>query len=72
MTGLIAWRRRPHNRTGRLLVATAVALLLAGMNDDQVPGLQILGRITESLPLAVLIHLLLAYPSGRLTGPAAR
>lgn len=72
VTGLIAWRRRPHNRTGRLLVATAVALLLAGMNDDQVPGLQILGRITESLPLAVLIHLLLAYPSGRLTGPAAR
>ncbi|WP_420120125.1 sensor histidine kinase [Nakamurella sp.] len=71
-TGLVAWRRRPHNRTGRLLVATAAALLVAGMNDDQVPGLQVLGRIAESLPLAVLIHLLLAYPSGRLAGRAAR
>lgn len=72
VTGLIAWRRRPHNRTGRLLVAAAVALLVAGMNDDQVSGLRLLGQITESLPLAVLIHLLLAYPSGRLTGRPAR
>ena len=72
LTGLIAWHRRPHNRTGRLLVATAAALLVAAMNDDQVPGLRVAGQIAESLPLAVLIHVLLAYPSGRLTGRAAR
>jgi hypothetical protein len=72
VTGLIAWRRRPHNRTGRLMVATAAALLVAGMSDDEVPTLRVLGEVTESLPLAVLIHLLLAFPSGRLDGPAAR
>lgn len=72
VTGLIAWRRRPHNRTGRLMVATAAALLVGGMNDDAVPALRVLGELTESLPLAVLIHLLLAYPSGRLAGRAAR
>jgi signal transduction histidine kinase len=72
VTGLIAWRRRPHNRIGRLMVAAAAALLVAGMNDDEVPTLRVLGEVTESLPLAVLIHLLLAYPSGRLPRRAAR
>jgi len=72
VTGLIAWRRRPHNRVGRLMVATAAALLVAGMSDDDLPPLRFIGQVTESLPLAVLIHLLLAYPSGRLTGRAAR
>jgi hypothetical protein len=72
VTGLIAWRRRPHNRTGRLMVATAAALLVGGMNDDAVPALRVLGELAESLPLALLIHLLLAYPSGRLVGRAAR
>src|SRR5262245_16361783 len=41
LTGLIAWRRRPHNRIGRLLVATAAALLVAGMNDDTVNALRV-------------------------------
>lgn len=72
LTGLIAWRRRPHNRIGRLMVATAAALLVAGMSDDDLPPLRIIGQVTESLPLAVLIHLLLAYPSGRVDGRAAR
>lgn len=72
VTGLIAWRRRPHNRIGRLMVATAAVLLVAGMSDDDLPALRILGQVAESLPLAVLIHLLLAYPSGRLDGRAAR
>lgn len=72
ITGLVAWGRRPHNRIGRLMVAAAVALLVAGMSDDAVAGLRTVGEITESLPLAVLIHLLLAFPSGRVPRPAAR
>ncbi len=71
-TGLIAWRRRPHNRTGRLMVATAAALLVGGMSDDEVPALRAIGQVTESLPLAVLIHLLLAFPSGRVLGRPAQ
>jgi signal transduction histidine kinase len=72
VTGLIAWWRRPHNRIGRLMVATATALLVAGMEDDDLPALRTIGQVCASLPLAVLIHLLLAYPSGRLDGRAAR
>ncbi|WP_395728399.1 histidine kinase [Nakamurella sp.] len=72
VTGLVAWRRRPHNRTGRLMVAVAAGLLVAGMSDDDLPALRFVGQVTESLPLAMLIHLLLAYPSGRLDGRPAR
>src|SRR6478735_4016160 len=72
VTGLVAWRRRPHNRTGRLMVAVAAGLLVAGMSDDDLPTLRFVGQVTESLPLAMLIHLLLAYPSGRLDGRPAR
>jgi hypothetical protein len=60
VTGLIAWWRRPHNRIGRLMVATATALLVAGMEDDDLPALRTIGQVCASLPLAVLIHLLLA------------
>ncbi len=72
VTGLIAWHRRPHNRMGRLLVFVAVALLLSGMDDDSIPTLQTIGLALQSLPLAMLLHLLVAFPSGRVIGTAAR
>ncbi len=54
------------------MVAVAAGLLVAGMSDDDLPALRFVGQVTESLPLAMLIHLLLAYPSGRLDGRPAR
>lgn len=72
VTGLLAWHRRPHNATGRLMLLTAVALWASGTYDDSIPALRILGTLTSSLPLALLLHLLLAFPSGRLAGRAAR
>ena len=72
VTGLLAWHRRPHNATGRLMVAAAVALWAAGMQDDEIEVLRHVGVLLDSLPLALLIHLLLAFPSGRLLGRPAR
>ena len=72
VTGLVAWHRRPHNTTGRLMVATAVALWAAGMQDDEIEVLRHVGELVDALPLALLLHLLLAFPSGRLVGRAAR
>jgi signal transduction histidine kinase len=72
VTGLVAWSRRPHNATGRLMVATAVALWAAGMQDDEIAVLRRVGALVDSLPLALLLHLLLAFPSGRVLGRAAR
>lgn len=72
VTGLVAWHRRPHNRIGRLMVATAVALWAAGMQEDQLEALSRAGVFLDSLPLALLLHLLLAFPSGRLADRASR
>jgi signal transduction histidine kinase len=72
VAGLIAWHRRPHNRMGRLLVLTALALLVSGMDDDTVPALRTIGLALQSIPLAMMLHLLLAFPSGRIRGRAAR
>ncbi len=72
VTGLLAWSRRPHNRIGRLMLLTALALWASRTQDDDLPALRILGTLTSSLPLALLLHLLLAFPSGRLTGRTAR
>jgi signal transduction histidine kinase len=72
VTGLVAWHRRPHNLTGRLMVGAALALWAAGMQGDQIEVLSAAGVLLDSLPLAVLIHLLLAFPSGRLVNGASR
>ena len=42
------------------------------MSDDDVEALRTIGLLLKSLPLAVLLHLLLAFPSGRVSGRAAR
>ena len=71
-TGLIAWYRRPHNHIGRLMIVTALSLWAAGTSDDDVPALRTFGFVLDSLPLALLLHLLLAFPSGRVIGRPAR
>ncbi len=66
--GLIAWWRRPHNRTGALLVVGGVALFLAGLGNVQIEVLSIVSYIFATSPLAATVQLLLAFPSGRLRG----
>jgi signal transduction histidine kinase len=67
-TGLVAWARRPHNRIGTLLVAAGVAWIGWGLRAADVPVLAAVGLLCESLPFAIVVHLLLAFPSGRLQG----
>lgn len=70
--GLVALQRRPHNRFGLLLGAGGAAFLAAGLENSDVPGLAAVGLICRSLPLAVTLHLLLAFPSGRVRGRTDR
>jgi signal transduction histidine kinase len=64
--GLFAWRRRPDNRVGMLMVATGFAWLAAGASLSDLALTFTLGRVFGSVYLAVFLHLLLAFPSGRL------
>jgi len=70
--GLVAWWRRPSNRIGALLVAGAMSLLVAALVNTDTPWLSVPGTILGTVPVAVVIHLLLAFPSGRLRTRAAR
>jgi signal transduction histidine kinase len=72
VTGLVAWYRRPHNATGRLMVVTALAVWAASMQDDDIAVFHVVGSLVSPLPLALILHLLLAFPSGRLSSRAAR
>ncbi len=66
VVGLIAWQRRPDNRTGRLLVAVGLVWFVGSWGVANNAPLYTIGQVSGSLLLATAIHLLLAYPSGRL------
>ena len=70
--GLVAWARRPHNRMGPLLAAAGLAWMGWGLRAADVPFLAAVGLLCEALPFAVMMHLLLAFPSGRVAGRAER
>jgi PAS domain S-box-containing protein len=67
-TGLYGWARRPDNGTGRLMVAVGFAWFLgaAGYANASIP--YTIGIAVGALPLAVFIHLLFAFPYGRVEG----
>ncbi len=65
-SGLIALWRQPHNPFGSLLLAAGLVHWCAGMETVPVLGLTTIGLLTKSLPLAVIIHVILAFPTGRL------
>jgi len=71
--GLFAWWRRPHNRFGALLTGVGFAWFLsAGLTEANDAWVYTLGFYVGSLYLALLGHLLLAYPTGRLETTPAR
>lgn len=70
--GVLAWWRRPSNRTGLLVVAGGWSLLLVALGNTAVPALLAVSQVVATVSLAVAFHLLLAFPSGRLSSGAPR
>jgi signal transduction histidine kinase len=66
--GLFAWYRSPDNRVGMLMVATGFAWYVSLLARTDPPLLFSIGFALENLYVAAAVHLLLAYPSGRLDG----
>jgi signal transduction histidine kinase len=66
--GLVAWYRRPSNRLGPLIVLAGLSIYLVGLGNSGIPALEVVGALANTLPLAAAIHLLHAFPSGRLRG----
>lgn len=72
LAGLLAWYHRPSNPMGALILLAGGAVFLGGAGNTEIPLFTVIGTIGASLPLAVLVHLLLAFPSGKLRGRLAR
>jgi signal transduction histidine kinase len=71
-TGLFAWWRRPPNHTGALMTGVGFAWFAQTLSAANSEVLFTIGIALDSLFPAVAGHLLLAFPSGRLQGRAAR
>jgi class 3 adenylate cyclase len=66
VAGTIAWRRRPENATGPLLVAIGSSWYIPEFQAAPVPVVAGLAFATRRLVNALSAYLLLAFPSGRL------
>jgi PAS domain S-box-containing protein len=72
LSGLVAWSRRPYNRFGPLMVAAGFAWFMTALTDANSSIPFTIGQLVVDLPFAIIIHLLLAYPRGRLEWWATR
>jgi signal transduction histidine kinase len=70
--GVVAWWRRPSNRLGTIMVFAGLTILVVNVGVFNVPTLSAVGVVLATLPLAVVVHLVLAFPSGRLRSSVAR
>jgi signal transduction histidine kinase/PAS domain-containing protein len=66
-SGIVARTRRPQNGTGVLLILVGFAWYLAALPTSDQPHLFTVGALLNGLFIGFLAHLLLAFPSGRLT-----
>ena len=69
--GSYAWLRRPDNRTGALMTIIGLAVAVTGLQLFNVPLLWAIGAMGDTLIVSLLVHLLLAIPSGRIERPGA-
>ena len=65
-TGLYAWWRRPENRFGALMVAFGFIWTIGALSASDVPEVFIIGLLFSPLAYACLLHMLVAFPAGRL------
>ena len=70
--GLLAWWRRPHNRFGLLMFAAGATLVLSALKLSSLPVAFGVGLLVSNLFFAVLVHMLVAFPTGRLEARAER
>jgi signal transduction histidine kinase len=66
LAGLVAWLRRPESRLGVLMIAGGFASGLSALQLTHVEALYTIGALFDILPAAVFLHVVLAFPDGRL------
>jgi signal transduction histidine kinase len=64
--GLLAWRRRPDNAWWRLLVAEGFAWFIPNLRGTGHPVLFAIGTVMGPVNDMIMLHMVAAFPSGRL------
>ena len=65
-TGLIAATRRPESRVGLLLCITGLVILASLLSQSNQALLYTIGLICFWIPPAILTHIVLTFPTGRI------
>ena len=63
--GLLAWWRRPENRTGALMTLVGFVWFLGALESADAAWAYTIGLLLSSLWIGALVHMLVAFPSGR-------
>src|SRR3954454_1822294 len=71
-TGVFAWWRRPLNRFGLLMCAVGYAWFLGGLTLANDRTVHTIGSYLGPLYIVLVIHMMLAFPTGRLEARSAR
>jgi signal transduction histidine kinase len=71
-TGLYAWDRRPDSRTGMLMTAIGFTWFFRALEASNDSVVFTIGALGVNVPYAILVHLLVTFPSGRLRGRLQR
>jgi len=67
-TGLFVWLQRPENNLGALMTALGFSACLAALRVATDPWVFVTGLLFIAVQWAVLLHMLLAFPTGWLRG----
>jgi signal transduction histidine kinase len=72
LSGLVAWWRRPENRFGPLMAAAGLALCVSCLQSANWGLPFTIGQAFDLLPIALFVHVSLAFPTGYLRSRAER
>jgi signal transduction histidine kinase len=64
--GLIAWRQRPTNPFGPLMILTGLTALAATLSWAAGDVARAIGQALDLVPLVLIVHVFLAFPTGHL------
>jgi len=70
--GLAIWDHEPANRTGALMTAVGLTWFIGAFAHAAIPVVSEVGLALEDTSTVILLALVLAYPSGRLTSTVDR
>jgi hypothetical protein len=62
VSGLVAWRCRPANRIGPLMVLTGAGTLVSAMGRAEQGVVHTIGQALDLVPLVMIVHVFLTFP----------